>query len=52
MDESTDKNLLEYVFGFRERLRRASEIACENLEPVQKKMKSRFDRTAKSVQPW
>uniref|UniRef100_A0A8C5DMZ9 Gypsy retrotransposon integrase-like protein 1 n=1 Tax=Gouania willdenowi TaxID=441366 RepID=A0A8C5DMZ9_GOUWI len=42
-----ETNLLDYVCRFRHRLRRACEIARENLKVAQARMKSLFDRRAK-----
>lgn len=46
LDESTERNLLDYVCDFRTRLRRACEIARGNLESAQAKMKCWFDKNA------
>ena len=43
----TEQNLLDYVSNFRLKLRRACEIAHENLESAQVRMKSLYDRNAK-----
>lgn len=43
----TEQNLLDYVCNFRLKLRRACEIAKDNLEVAQIKMKTWFDRHAK-----
>jgi len=40
-------NILDYVSGFRFKLRRACELAKENLEISQRRMKKRYDRCAK-----
>uniref|UniRef100_A0A674NL88 Gypsy retrotransposon integrase-like protein 1 n=1 Tax=Takifugu rubripes TaxID=31033 RepID=A0A674NL88_TAKRU len=40
LDKGTEKNLLDYVCDFRERLRRVREIAREHLQTAQKRMKS------------
>lgn len=48
LDEGTEKNLLDYVCDFRERLCRVREITQENLKNAQKRMKSWYDRNAKN----
>ena len=47
LNESEDINLLDYVSKFKYRLHKACEIARENLKETQKKMKARYDKTAK-----
>lgn len=46
--ERTEQNLLDYMSDFRFRLRRACEIARDNLEAAQARMKGWFDKHAKS----
>ena len=48
LQEDTKKNVLDFVSNFRFRLRRACELAMENLNTAQTKMKLWFDRSAKS----
>ena len=43
----TERNVLDYVSRFRFRLRRACEMAMQNLKAAQARMKLRFDRKAK-----
>lgn len=44
LSELSEKNILSYVSNFRSRLHRARELAHENLERAQDKMKNWFDR--------
>lgn len=41
-----NKNILDYVSSFRERLHKACEIACDILSASQTKMKEKYDRKA------
>lgn len=47
-NSSSQRNLLEYVSAFHNRLRRACEIAGENLKRTQTKMKVWYDRKARA----
>lgn len=44
LPEEPPQNLIDYVHGFRLRLYRAGELAKQNLEVAQGKMKNRYDR--------
>ncbi len=46
--ENPDVNLLDYVSQFRHRLKRATEIAKENLKQSQTRMKKWYDKDARS----
>ena len=46
--QNPDVNLLDYVSQFRHRLKRATEIAKENLKQSQAKMKTWYDKDAKA----
>ncbi len=46
--ENPDVNLLDYVSEFRHRLKRATEIAKENLKQSQTRMKQWYDKTARN----
>lgn len=48
LNDEKKENLLDFVSSFRSRLRRACELAKENLECAQTKMKTWFDKNAKS----
>ena len=48
LDKETDVSLLDYVSRFKERLYRACELARENLESSQRKMKTWYDRKARA----
>lgn len=48
--EGTKQNLLDFVSNFRFKLRRACEIARDNLEATQARIKGWFDRHAKSCE--
>ncbi|XP_033761567.1 uncharacterized protein LOC117343335 [Pecten maximus] len=48
LEESTDTNLLEYVTNFKQKLVRAREIASTNLKASQRKMKTWYDKNARS----
>lgn len=48
LGEAEPPNLLDYVCGFRFKLRRACELAQDNLISSQKKMKGWYDRKAES----
>lgn len=48
MGDSTQKNLLDYICDFRLKLHRACELAKKNQSDAQLKMKSWFDKNAKT----